>query len=104
LGALDGLPEIDTEGVFQIRALFGAGVLGATLAALTEELAEDIAEAAAFAAGRAFLRVGAFSSAAAGILLVQEIGKIETAEAHAGAALAMRAVVRSIDAANAATG
>ncbi len=73
LSAADGLPEVDVEPVFQIRTfLRTAGGFLAAVAA--EELAEDVAKSPSSAAS---LRAGPGT-------MVDVIGKIETAETHAG--------------------
>src|SRR5262249_39730369 len=69
--ALNRLPEIDIQRVFQVRALFGG--LGFRLRAAAEELREDVAETAA---GLVF--------GPATALLTEEFGEVEAAEVHIG--------------------
>jgi len=70
LGAVDGLPEIDTHSILEIAAFFRLGLIGALTPA--EELGKDIAKATA--------GFGAPSAGAAS----GRVRKIEAAEIHSG--------------------
>ena len=79
LGPADGLPEIDTEAVFEVGALLGSRLLRLMLA--SEPLAEDVLEIRRVAgAGAAGPRGTAARAARPGRAC--EVREVESAEAH----------------------